>query len=303
MVYKVLYISSQPYYNSLEESKNNDAYYAVPEDYDISMFTSLTADEFTKKFKNGDEMFVLSARGSCGFCQQFRYTAAESIEKYNYTLYYLDSAQVTDEQFSAIMALDEKLSETYGSTPNVYYIKGKKVVDVSEAVVEENMNEEVEVIEKPIKKVNKEPLNDDDEIGIISLIPNVSYKDSRTNDFYKWDDVDDIEYMTFGTIKNLWRNNKDYFRKLWLKPLDDRVINKLGLEGTYSKYEFLMDKENYTRENINKLCDAISSTPNGMKHSVCDKIKILVMNGDISDIKVIKAIDGKLGLDLISLLD
>ena len=133
---KVLYISSQPYYNSLEESKNNDAYYVVPEDYDISMFTSLTADEFTKKFKNGDEMFVLSARGSCGFCQQFRYTAAESIEKYNYTLYYLDSAQVTDEQFSAIMALDEKLSETYGSTPNVYYIKGKKVVDISEGAVD-----------------------------------------------------------------------------------------------------------------------------------------------------------------------
>ena len=132
----VLYIGSQPYYNSLEESNANDAYYAVPEDYDTSMFTSLTTDEFTRKFKNGDEMFVLSARGSCGYCQQFRYTAADSVEKYNYTLYYLDSAKVSNEQFEAIVALDDKLKETYGSTPNVYYIKDKKVVAISEGAVD-----------------------------------------------------------------------------------------------------------------------------------------------------------------------
>lgn len=132
----VLYISSQPYYNSLEESNANDAYYAVPEDYDTSMFSSITTEEFIKKFKNGDEMFVLSARGSCGYCQQFRYTAAESVEKYNYTLYYLDSSQVKEEQFNATIALDEKLSQTYGSTPNVYYIKDKKVVAVSEGAVD-----------------------------------------------------------------------------------------------------------------------------------------------------------------------
>ncbi len=133
---KVLYISSQPYYNSKEESDKNDAYYFVPEDYDISMFTSITADEFTKKFNNGDAMFVLSARGSCGYCQQFRYIAAESVEKYNYTLYYLDSAKVTEEQYAAIQKLDKKFEETYGSTPNVYYVKGKKVVAVSEGAVD-----------------------------------------------------------------------------------------------------------------------------------------------------------------------
>ena len=95
---KVLYISSQPYYSSKEERDINYCYYYVPEDYDISMFTSLTADEFTKKFNNGDAMFVLSARGSCGYCQQFRPIAAESLKKYNYTLYYLESAKVTEEQ-------------------------------------------------------------------------------------------------------------------------------------------------------------------------------------------------------------
>lgn len=181
----------------------------------------------------------------------------------------------------------------------------EEVIGTLDVAVEENMNKEIEeTIEKPVlKKANKEPLNDDDEIEVISLTPNVGYKDSKTGDFYKWEEVGHIELMTFETIKNMHRNYKSYFRSLWLKPLDDRAINKLGLESTYAKYEFLMDKDNYTRENIKKLSDAISSTPNGVKYSICDKIKNFVATGEVSDIKVIRELETKLDLDLVSLLD
>ena len=181
----------------------------------------------------------------------------------------------------------------------------EEVVETLDATVEENMNEEIEeTIEKPVsKRVNKEPLNNDDEIEVISIIPNVGYKDNETGDFYSWDKVGHVELMTFKTIHNMHRNFKSYFKDLWLKPLDDRVINKLGLEGNYAKYEFLMDKNNYTRENIKQLSDAISSTPNGVKYSVCNKIKNFVATGEVSDIKVIRELETKLDLDLVSLLD
>lgn len=180
----------------------------------------------------------------------------------------------------------------------------KEVVETLDISVEENMNEEVkETIEKPVdKKVNKEPLNDSDEIEVISLVPNVSYKDSKTGDFYRWENVGHVEFMTFETIKNMHRNFK-YFRNLWLKPLDGRVVNKLGLENTYAKYEYLMDVDNYTRDNIRKLSEAITSTPNAVKYSICDKIKNLVATGEVSDIKVIRELETKLDLDLVSLLD
>ena len=175
--------------------------------------------------------------------------------------------------------------------------------DIIDTTVE-NMNEEIEeVIEEPVKRVKQEPLNNDDEIEVISLIPNVSYKDNKTDDFYTWEKAEHVELMTFETIQNMHRNYKSYFKNMWLKPLDDRVVKKLGLEGTYTKYEFLMDKENYTRENVKKLSEAISSTPNGMKHSICNKIKNFVTTGEVSDIKVIRELEAKLGLDLISLLD
>lgn len=163
----------------------------------------------------------------------------------------------------------------------------------------ETMNEENKNI---VKKTIKEELKDTDEIEVVSLVPNVSYKDSKTLDMYEWDEVGHTEPMTFETLKNMWRNNKGYFKNLWLKPCDDRVINKFGLTKTFEKYEYLMDASNYTKKNINALCEAISDTPNGLKFAICDKIKSMVVNGEVTDASVLKALEKRLNIDLIDFL-
>lgn len=168
------------------------------------------------------------------------------------------------------------------------------------SVTEENDNVEV-VVQKPKKKV-VEPLNDYDEIDVVSLIPNVSYKDSKTGDTYRWDVVGHVEPMTFETLKNMWRNHKGYFKDMCLRPDDERVIDKFGLTKTFEKYEFLMDESNYTRENIDKICKVISSTPNGLKYSIYNKVKNLVISGKVTDVLVIRTLENHLKLDLISFL-
>lgn len=165
----------------------------------------------------------------------------------------------------------------------------------------EKMNDEEN--KKDTKKaINAEPLKDSDEIEVVSLIPNVSYKDDKTGDMYEWDEVGHVEPMTFETLKNMWRNNKGYFRNMWLKPNDDRVINKFGLTKTYEEYEFLMDKSNYTKKNIDEICETISKTPRAMKRAICSKIKNLVINENISDATVIRKLEKHLNLDLIDFL-
>ena len=181
-----------------------------------------------------------------------------------------------------------------------------EVATVEETTVATNpvAAENVNVEKKTVKKtVDVNSLTDSEEIEVISLIPNVSYKDSYTNDLYKWEEVGHIEPMTYETLRNMWRNHKGYFRNLWLKPLDERVIVKLGLASTYEKYEFLMDESNYTRNNADKLCEAISATPTGMKFAIFNKIKDLVVAGKIMDVVVIRALEKHLGLDLISFLN
>lgn len=158
-----------------------------------------------------------------------------------------------------------------------------------------------EMNEKNDKKTIK-PLNDFDEIEVVSLIPNISYKDSKTGDFYEWDEIGHVEYMTFDILKNMWRNHKGYFRNMWLKPNDDRVINKFGLTKTFEKYEFLMDKSNYTKKNIDTICDTICNAPNGLKATIYDKVKNLVIDGDVTDVSVIRKLENRLKIDLIEFL-
>lgn len=174
------------------------------------------------------------------------------------------------------------------------------VEDIADIETTEETNEKITKNTK--KSVKLEPLEDFDEIEVVSLIPNVSYKDSKTLDMYEWSEVGHVEYMTFDTLKNLWRSHKGYFKNLWLKPMDDRVINKFGLTKTFEKYEYLMDGSNYTKKNIDAICNAIKETPNGLKFAICNKVKNLVINGEVSDVSVIRKLENRLKIDLIDFL-
>lgn len=175
------------------------------------------------------------------------------------------------------------------------------VEDIIDVETTEEANEKTTKTTKKSTKV--EPLEDSDEIEVISLVPNVSYKDSKTLDMYEWSEAGHSEYMTFDTLKNLWRNNKGYFKNLWLKPMDDRVINKFGLTKTYEKYEYLMESSNYTKKNIGDICNAIKETPNGLKFSICNKVKNLVISGEISDVSVIRTLENRLQINLVDFLE
>ena len=175
------------------------------------------------------------------------------------------------------------------------------VEDTIDVVAVAEMNEETTNNTK--KSIKVEPLKDSDEIEVISLIPNVSYKDSKTLDMYEWREAGHSELMTFDTLKNMWRSHKGYFKNLWLKPSDDRVIKAFSLNKTFEKYEYLMDGSNYTKKNINAICDAIKTTPNGLKFAICDKVKNLVISGEVTDVFVIRELEKRLQIDLMTFLD
>ena len=169
--------------------------------------------------------------------------------------------------------------------------------------VDENMDVKVEKnvdVEKVTKKEN--PLDKDDVIEVVSLIPNISYKDKKYGDIYRWEKAGEIVEMTFDVINYMHQNHKTYFKSMWIKPLDNRVIKKFGLESTYRDYDFLMDASNYTRKNVKEICDSIRKTPQSLKFAICNKIKSLVSSGEISDIHILREIEKSLNIDLIPLI-
>lgn len=177
--------------------------------------------------------------------------------------------------------------------------------------VEENMNDETAtaVTKRTSRRKNtrqsadvEDTLSDSDMIEVESLIPNVVYEDSRTGNYYEWSEIGHCEDMTFDEVKNMHRKHKTYFNDMWLKPLDERVIKKLGLSRTYDKYNFLVDESNYTNDNIDEVLDGLSSAPASLKIAIVNRIKDMVVDGTVSDIKVVRKLEKRLDIDLISFL-
>lgn len=153
------------------------------------------------------------------------------------------------------------------------------------------------------KNVNAAKLLDTDEIEVVSLIPNVSYYDKATGDRYEWENTGDIEYMTVDAIQRMRRNARGYFEDMCLKPNDERVIDKFGMKRYYEKHDYLMDVSNYTKDNITNILDEFSALrSNSLKSSIVNKIKDMISSGELSDVMVIRAIEKRLDIDLISLL-
>lgn len=176
----------------------------------------------------------------------------------------------------------------------------KKAVKNTKAKTTKAKTVNEEKVEKVVEK--KEPLKNEDEIEVVSLISNVSYKDNKSGDYYEWDEIGHIEYMTFEVIKDMWRNHKKYFRNMWLKPNDSRVVNQFGLTKTYKNYENLMNKDFYVRDNIDEISNLLDNIPNGVKLTVCSMVKTQITQGNISDAKLIRTLEKCLNVDLFSSL-
>ena len=151
--------------------------------------------------------------------------------------------------------------------------------------------------------IDAKELDDKEEIEVIALIPNVSYYDKATGDRYEWENAGDVEYMTVEAIQRMRRNSRGYFEDMCVKPNDERVIKKFGMERYYEQHDYLMDASNYTKDNITNVLDKFSSLrSNSLKSSIVNKIKDMIANGELSDAVVIRAIEKRLDIDLISLL-
>ena len=183
--------------------------------------------------------------------------------------------------------------------------KAKSTVKATEnvAVVDDSVTATSAADTGKAKNVNAAKLLDTDEIEVVSLIPNVSYYDKATGDRYEWENTGDVEYMTVDAIQRMRRNARGYFEDMYLKPNDERVIDKFGMKRYYEKHDYLMDVSNYTKDNIANILDEFSALrSNSLKSSIVNKIKDMVSNGELSDVMVIRAIEKRLDIDLISLL-
>jgi len=117
-----------------DNKKDNESETSVDENenYDVSMFKSIKIDEFKEMYDDDKTYFVYTGRSTCGYCVAFLPTLQQSVKEYDYTLYYLDMSNVTNDDISSVIEMDEDFSDTFSATPMVYVIGDKELVSVNE---------------------------------------------------------------------------------------------------------------------------------------------------------------------------
>lgn len=149
------------------------------------------------------------------------------------------------------------------------------------------------------KKAEVLPLMDEEEIEVKSLVPNVSYRDSKTEDIFEWESIGDVENMSVAILKNLWKKHKGYFRDFILKVEDKRIIKLFSLDKLYDDYGFIFDENNYTAKKIDKVCEIVDGTTNSIRSTFHTKIVNLINSEKLNDLKVIRAIERCLDVKLL----
>lgn len=102
-------------------------------EYDVSMFTTVTAENLKEAVSKDEAKIVYVGRSTCGYCVKFLPVLQKAQDEYKYETLYLDITTVTTtEQQDKIFELDneeEFLKQNFGGTPMILLMKNGEIVD------------------------------------------------------------------------------------------------------------------------------------------------------------------------------
>lgn len=125
------------------------------------------------------------------------------------------------------------------------------------------------------------------------------YRSKKTGEVYVWERFGDEQDLTVNELKSVRSGSRAFFEQNWFLIDDPEVLEYLGVTGFY-KYAL-------TSENFDSLfslppgeiMQRVAKLSDGQKRSVVYRAKVLIGEGAIDSLKVIDALEGALGIELI----
>ena len=106
---------------------NND------QEYDVSMFTEITAEELINLYNGEEKALIYIGRPTCGYCVAFLPALQQAQEEFGYKTYYYDLDTVTDEAYANITGLNNFMAENFGYTPMVIVVQNGQILSADES--------------------------------------------------------------------------------------------------------------------------------------------------------------------------
>lgn len=164
----------------------------------------------------------------------------------------------------------------------------------------ENSVNEGEIKTSP--SIKKEVLSDETKIIVKGLIPHVYYTCPKTQDSFVWDEIGDTQIMTYMQLKLMKNQHEGYFKLKWIYPMNDEVIDALKIREYYTLKPEFKDLSLFYENDYGRAKESIEMIDKADYEQWIEKFKNAVIAGNIQNIKIIKLIENKFNIDLISLL-
>ena len=145
-------------------------------------------------------------------------------------------------------------------------------------------------------------LNDDTRIVVEARVPAVYYTCPVTFETFSWLEVGDTQEMTFKQLRIMNTKYPRYFTENWLLPNDGTVMKKLHLDKIYATKVNRADMKRFCGDDIKDVEELLSGLDSNAKTELTPKIVKYVKDGKIANVKMIRLLEKKLGIELMDLV-
>ena len=145
-------------------------------------------------------------------------------------------------------------------------------------------------------------LNDDTRIVVEARVPAVYYTCPVTFETFSWLEVGDTQEMTFKQLRIMNTKHPRYFTEKWLLPNDETVMKKLHLDKIYATKVNRADMKRFCGDDIKDVEELLSGLDSNAKTELTPKIVKYVKDGKIANVKMIRLLEKKLGIELMDLV-
>ena len=110
---------------------NNNGSGEEDAEYDVSMFTQITAQELINLYNGSEKSVIYIGRATCGYCVKFLPALQKAQDELGYKTYYYDISTITSDEYYEIIALNDFLNNNFGSTPMVIVVQNGQILSAN----------------------------------------------------------------------------------------------------------------------------------------------------------------------------
>lgn len=126
----------------------------------------------------------------------------------------------------------------------------------------------------------------------------LTYRDGRTGLMYGWKEEGDVEFMELGELRTARSTQPKFFEKNWWEIDEVRVLEWLNATKFYKGSLMLKDFDVLFSKSPDEIIDIVAKIPEAQKDNLILRVRAKVAAGEIDSLKVIRALEGALGVKL-----